>query len=293
MSIFVTGASGFIGNHYIQHLCDCDIEHEVLNEKFPFSSDLQLSKGAAVVHLAGMAHGKARNEEDFFLVNRDYPLHLAQVAKSQGVRRFIYLSSINVYDFEQSQPFEEETRTSPSTAYEQSKLEAERGLLDLKAEDFQVVILRCPLVYGEGVPANFSRLISLSLRTPILPFGSTVAQRSYLSVGNLCSAINTCIESTSVHHSGVYNLTDSYDLDIGQVTSMIRSAFGQKILQLPIPETAMKFVAKIVGAENISNRLLGPLCVSCASFTKTYRWTPPETPKVGFNKLRSHDDQSD
>ncbi|NRF64526.1 NAD-dependent epimerase/dehydratase family protein [Vibrio coralliilyticus] len=290
MSIFVTGASGFIGNHYIQHLRDCDIEHEVLNEKFPFSSDLQLSKGATVVHLAGMAHGKARSEEDFFLVNRDYPLLLAQLAKSQGVRRFIYLSSINVYDFEQSQPFKEETITAPSTAYEQSKLEAERGLLKLKAEDFQVVILRCPLVYGEGAPANFSRLMSLSLRSPILPFGSTVAQRSYLSVGNLCSAINTCIESTSVLHSEVYNLTDSYDLGIGQVTSMIRSAFGLKTLQLPIPETAMNFVAKIVGAERVSNSLLGSLCVSCASFINTYRWSPAETPKVGFSKLRNNND---
>ena len=71
----------------------------------------------------------------------------------QGVKQFIFLSSISVYGLDTG-VINEETPLNPRTHYGKSKLEAEQKLQKLADKTFNITILRPPMVYGKNCKGN-------------------------------------------------------------------------------------------------------------------------------------------
>lgn len=86
---------------------------------------------------------------------------IARQAAVNGVRRFVYLSTVKVCgDATQNRFFNETDMSESNDPYTASKREAEKLLWDIAVETgLEMVILRPPLVYGPGVKANFLRLM--------------------------------------------------------------------------------------------------------------------------------------
>ncbi|MGN1369066.1 MAG: NAD-dependent epimerase/dehydratase family protein, partial [Aristaeellaceae bacterium] len=152
------------------------------------------SKYDAVYHVAGIAHQKESeaNCELYYRINRDLALETARKAKDEGVKQFIYLSSMSVYGMEVG-VITEQTQPNPKTNYGKSKLEAECGLASLRDDDFKVCILRPPMVYGPRCKGNFSLIIDIVKRFPVFP--RIRNERSLIYVENLCGFVRLAIDN--------------------------------------------------------------------------------------------------
>ena len=150
-----------------------------------------------IIHCAARVHVMKESASDplalFREVNVDGTLTLAGQAAEDGVKRFIFISSIKVNGESTilNKPFRPEDEVAPKDPYGVSKAEAEQGLKKIATETgMEVVIIRPPLVYGEGVKANFAAIMKLTSLGIPLPFGGiTQNKRSMVYIDNLVDLI--------------------------------------------------------------------------------------------------------
>jgi len=137
----------------------------------------------------------------------------------------------------------------------------------------EVVIIRPPLVYGPGVKANFLSLMKLSKSGLPLPFGAIHNQRSFVAIDNLVDFIVTCIAHPKAANE-VFLISDGHDVSTTELLRKMANAFGKKILLLPVPTAWMSWVLKLLGKENIAERLFGSLRVDSSKARKLLGWKP-------------------
>src|SRR5690606_11147904 len=140
----------------------------------------------AIFHTAAIVHVKEKDISRYFKVNRDLTVELANKAKNEGVKQFIFLSTMGVYGTEIGY-ITKDNIPSPKTPYAQSKYEAEKILIEMNSSNFNVAILRPPIVYGRGCPGNYSRLAKLAVMLPIFPEMDN--KRSMIYIDNLSEFI--------------------------------------------------------------------------------------------------------
>lgn len=104
----------------------------------------------AVVHLAAVSNDPMGTAyEDVTLdINWRATVRLAQLAKAEGVRAFVFASSCSVYGLADDRPRTEQSDVQPLTAYARSKVLAEEGLRDLAGPRFRVSCLRFATACG-------------------------------------------------------------------------------------------------------------------------------------------------
>lgn len=298
--ILVTGASGFVGTalvdrlathpdftpravtrHENQHLSPAIDAVQISGLTSDVDWNAALQGIDAVVHAAARVHVMKDTSTDplieFRRVNVDGTLNLARQAAKSGVKRFVFISSIKVngegtlFD----KPYRAEDPPAPADPYGVSKMEAEKELLQLAKETgIDVVIIRPPLVYGPGVKANFASMLKWLDRCAILPFGAVNNRRSFISLDNLIDFIVTSINHPEAANH-VFLVSDGEDVSTTELLKKTADAMGKKTLLLPVPVGIMRFVSKLLGKENVTDRLFGSLQVDISKAKKMLGWTPP------------------
>lgn len=297
-AVLVTGANGFIGNALCEELLRSGhvvrgalrsadsgitaVESQVvgkINGKTDWSEALRNVE--VVIHLAARVHVMNDHSSDplteFRRVNVDGSLNLAKQAARAGVKRLIYLSSVKVNGelTVPGHPFKESDIANPQDAYGLSKLEAEQGLLLIARETgLEVVIIRPPLVYGQGVKANFAGMMRAVKRRMPLPLGAIRNSRSFVYVGNLVSLITTCMHHPAAANQ-VFLVSDGGDLSTTQLLQECASALGVKSRLWPVPQGLIEGLAAIVGKRDVVQRLCGNLQVDISKAKKLLGWTAP------------------
>ncbi|MEP6926018.1 MAG: SDR family oxidoreductase [Ginsengibacter sp.] len=104
----------------------------------------------AVIYLAAISNDPMGNayEEPTLNINFKSAVAIAEKAKQQGVKHFVFASSCSVYGFADSEPRTESSEVNPLTAYAKSKVYAEEGLQSLAGENFQITCLRFATACG-------------------------------------------------------------------------------------------------------------------------------------------------
>ncbi len=278
MNILLTGATGFIGKHFIRYA----LSHKIIS--FSFQNDnictLDLSDCEAVVHLAALVHQmNGADVKEYERINVIKTLELAQRAKSAGIKQFILMSTIKVYGEESNTAYTETTPCHPQDDYGKSKFHAEQELQKLNDTFFKVSIIRTPLVYGAGVKGNIKNLLNLIQKIPILPFGNTRNQRSMVYVGNLCALIESVIEH---HTDGIFLACDDTPLSTSLFIDKIALAFGKKVylLRLPLFETALRYFSP-----SFHQRLFGNLIADNALTKKRLKFHNPYSTEEGIANM--------
>lgn len=223
----------------------------------------------AVVHVAGIAHVSAdpRHEELYFRVNRDLAVETATVARSAGVGQFIFMSSIIVYGGSRSRNglIDRKTEPVPRDFYGRSKLEAERGLSALARDDFQVAIIRSPMVFGPGAKGNYPRLAKLARRTPLFPLVSN--RRSMIHIDNLCELIRLLVADGA---GGVFFPQEREYVQTGELVRLIAAARGRKLFLVKGCDRLLKAAA---ARHALLDKLFGDLAyeLELSTYAKDYR----------------------
>lgn len=196
--VLITGAGSFVGTNIEKWLLRVPGEFEVdtvdtMNDAW---KQVDYTTYDSVFHVAGIAHVDPKPEMAplYYKVNRDLAIEVAKWAKEHGVKQFIYMSSGIVYHASKSLNGSVktlETVPQPNDFYGDSKLQAEKGLRELKCDTFRVCILRPPMIYGPGNKGNLPRLGWLATRLPVFPAWHN--KRSMLYVGNLAEFVRQII----------------------------------------------------------------------------------------------------
>lgn len=235
---------------------------------------------SAVVHLAARVHIMYDNAlkplNEFRRVNVEGTAALARAAVAEGVRRFVFVSTVKVNgELTAERPFTEEDLPAPQNPYAVSKWEAENVLRNVSAETgLEVVIIRSPLVYGPGVRANFLSLMRLVERGLPLPLPGTNNRRSLIGVENLADCLVRCVT-----HPGAANQTfmvsDGQDVSTRELVVRLASLLGRTARFLPVSERAMRLAARLVGKRSVADRLLGSLEIDSSKVRCVLEWEPP------------------
>lgn len=234
--ILITGANSYIGTSFEKYIKDNyndDFHIDTIDMIDSTWKNYDFSKYDSVFHVAGIAHsdnGKISEEKSklYYKVNTDLTIETAQKAKNDGVKQFIFMSSAIVYG--ESAPIGKkkiitrETPVSPANSYGDSKVRAEIGLHNIEDDNFKVVILRPPMIYGKGSKGNYPLLAKIALKTPIFPYVNN--QRSMLYIDNLCEFVRLMIVNDE---QGIFWPQNNEYSNTSELVKMIAEYHGRKI----------------------------------------------------------------
>ncbi|MGT2910901.1 NAD-dependent epimerase/dehydratase family protein [Streptococcus cameli] len=195
--ILITGANSYIGTSVEKWLSVSKelFQVDTLDMQSCNWAEYDFSEYDSVFHVAGIAHfSKDKSKKDlYYSVNTDLTEKVGILAKNQGVKQFIFMSSIIVYgdSTERERVISANTIPTPSDFYGDSKWQAELRLQKLEDLNFKVAIVRPPMIYGKGSKGNYPKLSKLAQKIPIFP--NYQNQRSMLHIDNLCEFIKHLI----------------------------------------------------------------------------------------------------
>jgi len=96
MNITITGANSFIGSYFKQNSSQFAV-NEVCVQKNKLS-EIDFKNIVVVFHVAAIVHqDKSIPEETYFKVNSDLAFAVAKKAKQDGVKQFVFMSTVKVY----------------------------------------------------------------------------------------------------------------------------------------------------------------------------------------------------
>jgi nucleoside-diphosphate-sugar epimerase len=183
MRIFLTGSEGYLGSLLAPELLRRDHEVTGLDTGFykegtlyrsgrvtplTLSKDLRLLEASdlrnvdAVVHMAELSNDPLGQlaPNITYDINHKGSVHLAEIARKAGVKRFVYMSSCSVYGVAEGDYVDENSRINPQTAYAICKTLVERDVKPLANDRFSPVFMRNATAYGASPRMRFDIVLN-------------------------------------------------------------------------------------------------------------------------------------
>lgn len=194
--ILVNGAGGFLGRAILQRLrlqrtlqggrnasaFECN---GVAIKSDGTIDPIQLGNVETIVNCVVKVKG-TRNT--VWEANVTHPVRLANIAKAAGVRRFVQISSFSI--FGDASFIGSETPISPTNFYGLSKTQAEQALMDLQDENFIVICVRFPIIFGCQNSPLIDILIKFLKILPIFPLKRPPVKRSMITYHDAADIIS-------------------------------------------------------------------------------------------------------
>lgn len=254
--ILITGKNSYVGTSLEKWLGNYPDRYsiELISLRNDSWREKDFSEYDAVVHVAGIAHVSSdpKMEEMYYKVNRDLTIETAKKAKAEGVKQFIFMSSIIVYGDSTSDKrvIDKNTVPTPSNFYGNSKLQAEEGIKILVNDNFKVVIIRPPMIYGKDSKGNYPKLAKVAQKLPFFP--DIENERSMLHIDNLCEFIKVMIDQ---EETGLFFPQNAEYVNTSELVNFIAQAHGHKIRMTRLFNPTIKLLFNI----GVVNKLFGNL----------------------------------
>ena len=267
--VLITGATGATGPSVVHALyqAGCQIrafsfiaptagmlppQIEVLNGDVTDKAAVQsATQGVdAVVHMAALLHivnPPPEMREKYERVNVGGTVTVVEAAIKAGVKRVVLFSTIAVYGPSDGCVFNEMSPTHPDTFYTQTKLAAERIVLNARGADGQPLgsVLRLGAVYGSRIKGNYERLTRALARHRFIPIGNGLNRRTLVynkDVGN--AAVLAVTHPTAAGR--IFNVTDCRFHTLNEIIKSICSALGRKPPRLSLTAGLTRTLVGIV-----------------------------------------------
>lgn len=294
MKALVTGASGFVGSTLCEELNRRGVDVKVLMRKSSSQGNLSQSRftpvygdlrdaaslldavsGVDVIfHVAGVV--SAKNREDYFRSNAEGTANLVQAAKRNGqLKRFIYVSSLAAAGPSSPEKARiEEDISSPISYYGESKLAGEQEALQ-GADDFSVVIVRPPSVYGprdRGIYTFFQTIERGFL--PLLGMQKKDPRRySFVHVDDLVQGIVLAGTADTVSNRDIFYISGEGEFSWEEAMRLIAEGMEKKALPLRLPLPVMKGVAAACSLASQLTKKPLPLSLDKMKEIESLAWT--------------------
>lgn len=259
ITLMITGASGFIGTNFINKYKEKYniVPVDLLNEK---PEELNFENIDCVLHLAALVHQmKGASRESYFEINTELTRRMAENAKKNGVRHFVFYSTVAVYgthgSINEEIILDKNSSVNPKTPYAESKWKAEEILRKLESDFFKISIIRPPMVYGKNCPGNMKRLEKLVKVFPVLPFGNTENRRTLVDINKLLEITSKVINKMV---TGIVIPRNEKDMSIKEILNIIVEEQNKKIFLIKLPRFIINIIHKI--KPEIIESLYGNLC---------------------------------
>jgi len=241
MTIFLTGASGFVGRNFISYF-----NNSYKIRTYQRESNISISE-EIVVHLAGKAHDlkKTANSKDYYEINTELTKDVFDSFLNSNAKVFIILSSVKAVADVVDGVLTEDHFPNPKTHYGKSKLLAEKYISSkINIINKRIYILRPCMIHGPGNKGNLNLLYKLvSMKFPWL-LGAFDNQRSFCSIDNLLFVIRELIQNESIS-PGIYNIADDIPLSTNEVIRLISKSTNNNPIMWRVSKRLIKNVAKL------------------------------------------------
>jgi len=230
--ILITGINSYIGSSF-EAWCSQFPGHysvDTVDMRDGSWKEKSFAQYDSVFHVAGLAHVSKdpKLQELYYKINRDLPVETALKAKNDGVGQFIFMSSMIVYGdsgpVNVKKVINKDTVPKPADFYGNSKLQAEEGLFKLQDDNFKVLVLRPPMVYGGGSKGNYPKLSKMAQKLLIFP--DIENERSMLYIDNLCEFVRLMVEN---EEQGIFFPQNKDYVKTSELVSLIAKAHDKKI----------------------------------------------------------------
>jgi len=259
-TILVTGGCGFIGTNFVRHMLE-RYDYSVINfDKLTYAGNLENLEDIAgdgrytfvrgdiaspadvegvferpidiIVNFAAESHvdRSIMDPDAFIRTNINGTFNLLELARRKGVRRFVQISTDEVYgSLGESGAFREDTPLSPNSPYSASKTAADiLAMAYFKTYGMPVVITRCSNNYG---PYQFpEKLIPLMITNALadkeLPvYGDGLNVRDWIHVKDHCAAIDLVVHKGE--EGNVYNIGASNERTNIEIVELVLDILGK------------------------------------------------------------------
>jgi UDP-glucose 4-epimerase len=287
--VLVTGGAGFIGSELVRQLAGRGSVVRVVdnlvngrrenldgvpgNKAELVVADVRDAKSMAtllrdvdlVFHLACLGvrhsiHSPVENHE----VNASATLGLLNTARSSGVKRFVYVSSSEVYGTARTTPITEDHPTLPMTVYGASKLAAEAYTRAFwETYRYPTIVLRPFNAYGprchhegdsgEVIPKFMLRCLA---GRPMVVFGDGTQTRDFTFVGDTAGGILAAgLSDSSVGET--INLGSGKEIQVRELANTVAQVLGRSHADITHVEPRPGDVRRLLADSSKAKRLLG------------------------------------
>ena len=243
--VLILGANSYIGNSFQKYIGEnYNDQYEVHKvslrceawKEDDWSEYESVINVTAKVHITNERFTEAEIKE-YNDINCTLACEAAVKAINEGVGQYIFLSTMSIYGIGDSKKpvvVDESTKPNPQNPYGKSKWKAEVGLNKIfqnngNKQKTKLVIIRPPMVYGEGCKGNFQTLVKLAKICPVFP--DYPNGRSMLFVDNLSEFMAQVIKNQM---EGVFFPQDRKYVNTADMVAAIASANGEKIRKCKI-----------------------------------------------------------
>jgi dTDP-glucose 4,6-dehydratase len=292
IKILVTGGAGFIGSNFIRYIQKTYPDYQITNfDKLTYAGnpdnligvedcprytfikgDLVDAKQVRravegidfIVHFAAESHVDRSivQPEDFIATNVTGTYHLLESAKKAGVRKFVHVSTDEVYGTLDKGCFTEQSPLRPNSPYSASKAGSDLLVRSyVRTYGFPAVITRCSNNYG---PYQFpEKLIPLMTTSALagesLPvYGDGRNVRDWIFVEDHCRAVDTVLHQGKTGE--IYNIGGNNEwINLDVVKLILR--------HLERSETLIEFVEDRLGHDR-------RYALDCSKIHRELGWSP-------------------
>ena len=261
MKLLVTGGAGFIGSNFINYILKKYPNYEVVNfDKLTYAGNLESLKDLegnprytfvkgdiadeqavdelfskykfdAVLNYAAETHvdRSITGPKEFIITDVLGTFTLLEAVKKYGIKKYIQISTDEVFGSTEDSAFTEETPFMPNSPYSASKAGADH-LCRAYYVTYRVPVIvthSCnvygPYQYPEKVIPLFVTNLMRGKKVPLYGDGKNI--REWIYTEDHCSAIDVIL------HKGldgeVYNIGSGHEMANVDLTNMILKAFGK------------------------------------------------------------------
>lgn len=241
-NILIIGGDSFVAGNFVEKTGlannilkisrrNTNYEKEVISLDFSDIKEKHFQWADIVFNCAAIVHSPKASTESYYEVNYKLTEKNALKAKNNGVRLFIQMSTIAVYG---NQPhIDKSTVEKPLNPYGKSKLLADNALREMATDDFKVLILRPPMIYGEThAPGNMRKLITLVNTGLPLPLAGINNKKQFLNIDNLVAFLDDAIEKEP---TGIKIPADKESISTTELVKLIGKKLNKQPFLFHIP----------------------------------------------------------
>jgi nucleoside-diphosphate-sugar epimerase len=263
--VLVIGGAGYVGSALVERLLNLGLQVSVLDAMHFGEEALSRVDGnpnltliredfrnievltramsgvGSVVHLGGLVGDPAcaLDPELTVDINVTATRLVGEIAKAQGVRRFVFASSCSVYGA-CDEIVDEDSRFNPQSLYARSKVASEVVLGALNGRDFAVTCLRFATIYGFSGRTRFDLVVNLlcakAVRESVITVFGADQWRPFVHVDDVARAIALTLQAPIEKVAGeAFNVgSDTQNYTLGDMAELInRQVPDAKIVSDP------------------------------------------------------------